>query len=417
MKILAAMSGGVDSSVATARLVEAGYDVMGVHMTLWGDGSTGQDSQDAARIADILGIPFYEWDLREEFRAAVLDYFLDSYSNGWTPNPCVKCNEFIKYDALLRRGAAYGVEAMATGHYAQIVPTSRGFNLLRSANTKKDQSYVVASMGKRMLSRVMFPLGAIESKDMIRAEAQRRGLPVAHKKDSYDICFIPDRDTRGFLARNIGEKPGLILDMDGNTVGEHVGAFAYTIGQRRGLRLGRPAEDGQPRYVVSVEPQSNVVRVGTKEDLLVRRIDADHVIWLADDVPADDGADVFVQVRAHGRPIPARIVRTGDTLTAQLHADLLGLARGQAVVAYQGDRVLGVARVISTDALERLDGISGKTSGTSGEAVAGQPESHTMPDAERPSGAEVPESAHKAGAGSSLSGVLAGVQESSALHA
>ncbi len=364
MRVLAAMSGGVDSAVAAALAVEAGHEVVGVHMALsrnrdqFRTGSRGccsiEDAGDARRAADVLGIPYYVWDLSETFEETVVADFLSEYSAGRTPNPCVRCNEHIKFEALLDKATALGFDAVATGHYArietQVAPDGTVTRELhRSPNDAKDQSYVLAVMGPERLERAMFPLGGFASKDEVRAEAERRGLSVSAKPDSYDICFVADGDTRGFLRSRLGAQPGEVRDTEGNVVGEHQGAYAYTVGQRKGLGLGRPAADGRARYVVDVDTGSNTVVVGPAELLSVDRIAGEQAVWLAP--PPADWSQCEVQVRAHGRAVPAlyRAVAGADGgtdgLELRLGEQLRGIAAGQSVVAYRGTRVLGQATV------------------------------------------------------------------------
>ena len=367
MRVLAALSGGVDSAVAAARAVDAGHEVVGVHMALTRNraqtrsGSRGccsiEDSADARWAAQILGIPFYVWDLSEEFEERVVADFLAEYRAGRTPNPCVRCNERVKFDALLSRALALGFDAVATGHYARLTGgaasghpgQTSGLTLSRAADAAKDQSYVLAVSGRAGLSRALFPLGGAPSKAAVRAEAARRGLPVAAKPDSYDICFVADGDTRGFLARSLGVREGAMVSPDGEVLGTHQGYFGFTVGQRRGLGLTRPAPDGRPRYVIETRPATNEVVVGPEELLRRSALDADDLVLLAE---PDGGGweDVAVQVRAHGRPVPADVVV--DTGAGTLHADLRqplrGLAAGQSVVVYGGDggrRVLAQATI------------------------------------------------------------------------
>lgn len=362
MKVLAALSGGVDSAVAAARAVDAGHDVVGVHMALSRNraehrtGSRGccsiEDASDAARAADVLGIPYYVWDLSERFEETVVADFLSEYAAGRTPNPCVRCNEHIKFATLLDRAVALGFDAVCTGHYARIeVGPDGARSLHRARDAAKDQSYVLAVMGPDRLARAMFPLGDVPSKEAVRAEAAARGLGVSAKPDSYDICFVADGDTQGFLRSRLGSRPGEIVDMSGAVVGEHDGAYAYTVGQRRGLRLGRPAADGRPRYVLSVEPVANRVVVGAVEELEVGEITGRDVVWLAPDVPAWDWAPAEVQVRAHGAALLARVrVRAGARggaaeLEVHLAVPVRAVAAGQSVVVFAGTRVLGQATV------------------------------------------------------------------------
>ena len=355
MKVLAAMSGGVDSALAAALAVEAGHEVVGVHMALtrnpqlFREGSRGccslQDAHDARRVADALGIPFYVWDLSERFAATVVADFLAEYEAGRTPNPCVRCNEHVKFATLLDKALALGFDAVVTGHYARVIVGKDGaFELHRACNYVKDQSYVLAVMGPEVLRHLVLPLGEFESKEQVRAEAAVRGLAVSSKPDSYDICFIPDGDTAGFLRDRLGERPGPIIDAAGEVVGQHRGAYAYTVGQRKGLALGRPATDGKPRYVTEVRPASNTVVVGPAELLSVNRISGTDAIWFADQ-EAHDG--LTVQVRAHGEPVPARLsLGDADALVAELtDQPLRGVAAGQSLVAYRGSQVVAQATI------------------------------------------------------------------------
>lgn len=365
------MSGGVDSAVAAARAVEAGHEVVGVHLALSRmpgtirTGSRGcctiEDSMDARRAANLLGIPFYVWDLSERFREDVVDDFIAEYAAGRTPNPCMRCNEKIKFAALLDKAIALGFDAVATGHYATLTDAPGGRQLHRASAWSKDQSYVLGVLTERQLAHCYFPLGDTPSKGLVRAEAAERGLQVAHKPDSHDICFIPDGDTRGWLSGHVDREPGEILDESGEVIGRHDGAHGYTVGQRRGLQLGRPAPDGKPRYVLSIRPVSNQVVVGPKEHLAISRIAGGRFSWAGE--PGFDIAETFtceVQIRAHAEPVPAT-ARLEPILdedrTEQHRADathevvvdidlehaepLLGVAPGQTAVLYIGTRVLG----------------------------------------------------------------------------
>ena len=284
LRVLAAMSGGVDSATAAARAVDAGHEVTGVHLALSSNPSsyrtgargccTLEDARDARRAADVIGIPFYVWDMAERFHRDVVEDFVAEYAAGRTPNPCLRCNEKIKFAAVLDRAVALGFDAVCTGHYARV---SDGI-LHRAADPGKDQSYVLAVLTSDQLARAMFPLGDTP-KAQVRAEAARRGLAVADKPDSHDVCFIADGDTKGFLARHLGQAPGQIVDTSGAVVGEHQGAYGFTVGQRRGLRVGTPAGDGKPRYVLDIEPVTRTVTVGPAEDLDITEITADRPVW------------------------------------------------------------------------------------------------------------------------------------------
>ncbi|TLQ00321.1 tRNA 2-thiouridine(34) synthase MnmA [Nesterenkonia salmonea] len=363
MKVLAAMSGGVDSAVAAARAVDAGHEVVGVHLALsrmpgtLRTGSRGcctiEDSSDAWRACEKLGIPFYVWDFSERFKADVVDDFIAEYAAGRTPNPCMRCNEKIKFEALLDKAIALGFDAVATGHYAKIIEGHEGSRELhRAATWTKDQSYVLGVLNDQQLAHCMFPLGETPSKDLVRAEAAERGLSVAQKPDSHDICFIPDGDTRGWLAEQIDMTSGPILDSEGNQIGEHDGAQAYTVGQRRGLKLGRPAPDGKPRFVLEIRPKENTVVAGSQELLDIDLITGIRLSWAG--LPVAEAATgtwfgIELQIRAHADPVPARarVEQDDDAprLVVELMEPLKGVAPGQTAVMYQGSRVLGQATI------------------------------------------------------------------------
>ncbi len=312
------MSGGVDSAVAAARAVEAGHDVVGVHLALSrqpGTLRTGargcctiEDSMDAQRAANIIGIPYYVWDFSERFQADVVDDFIAEYSAGRTPNPCMRCNERIKFAALLEKALAVGFDAVATGHYATIVTDARGTRELhRAAAWAKDQSYVLGVLTAEQLAHAMFPLGSTPSKAEVRAEAAARGLSVASKPDSHDICFIPDGDTRGWLADKVGASAGDILDRSGAVIGQHEGALAFTVGQRKGLNVGYPTDDGKPRFVLEIRPKTNQVVVGPREALAIEELAGSSFSWAGP--PPEDPRTPFdceVQIRAHADPVAAR---------------------------------------------------------------------------------------------------------------
>jgi tRNA-uridine 2-sulfurtransferase len=346
------MSGGVDSAVAAARAVEAGHEVTGVHLALsknpqsFRTGARGccskEDAHDARRAADTIGIPFYVWDLSDRFQADVVDNFVAEYAAGRTPNPCVTCNEKIKFSAVLDRAVALGFEAVCTGHYANLVRREGGVELHRAVDSAKDQSYVLGVLTQDQLQRSCFPLGG-SLKASVRAEAAIRGLAVAKKPDSHDICFIADGDTAGFLDRRLGARPGDIFDEQGTKVGQHTGSHHFTVGQRRGLRLGTPAADGKPRYVLDVSPISNTVTVGARAALTVTRIDAIRPRWTWS-VPPKRWSGL-VQLRAHSEPVVANARVSARRLEMTLEAAVTGVAPGQAAVLYDGTRVVGSATI------------------------------------------------------------------------
>ncbi|MCF6522371.1 tRNA 2-thiouridine(34) synthase MnmA [Streptomyces sp. JJ36] len=353
------MSGGVDSAVAAARAVEAGHEVTGVHLALSANpksfrtGARGcctlEDSRDARRAADKLGIPFYVWDLAERFREDVVEDFVAEYEAGRTPNPCLRCNEKIKFAALLDKALALGFDAVCTGHYATVVERADGSRELhRASDAAKDQSYVLGVLDDRQLAHAMFPLGDTPAtKDEVRAEAEERGLAVARKPDSHDICFIADGDTQGFLAGRLGRAEGDIVDESGEKLGTHEGAYGFTIGQRKGLRLGRPAPDGKPRYVLDISPVDNTVTVGPAEALDVVALTAVRPRWCGA-APQGPGA-YTAQLRAHGGETPVTAECAGEELRVRFAEPVRGVAPGQAIVLYDGTRVVGSATIAGTE--------------------------------------------------------------------
>ena len=358
LRVLAAMSGGVDSATAAARAVDAGHQVTGVHLALsanpksYRTGARGcctlEDARDARRAADVIGIPFYVWDMAERFHRDVVEDFVAEYAAGRTPNPCLRCNEKIKFAAVLDRALALGFDAVCTGHYARI----DGRHPAPGRRPGKDQSYVLAVLTSDQLRHAMFPLGDTP-KDQVRAEAAHRGLAVADKPDSHDVCFIADGDTKGFLARHLGQAPGQIVDQSGTVLGQHDGAYAFTVGQRKGLRLGTPAPDGRPRYVLDIEPVTRTVTVGPAEGLDVTEITATRPVWTGCPPPSEP-LDCLVQLRAHGEVHPCTAWLDGDDLRIRLHHPARGVAKGQAAVLYDGDAVLGSATISGTSAVALL---------------------------------------------------------------
>ncbi|MDP3711922.1 MAG: tRNA 2-thiouridine(34) synthase MnmA [Mycobacteriales bacterium] len=351
MRLLAALSGGVDSAVAAALAVDAGHDVTAVHLALSeapGELRTGsrgccskEDARDAARVADALGIPFYVWDLAARFREDVVDDFVAEYAAGRTPNPCLRCNERIKFAAVLDRALALGFDAVVTGHHARL---DDGV-LRRSVDDAKDQSYVLAVLTPAQLASTVLPLGGM-TKDEVRRIARERGLGVADKADSHDICFIADGDTAGFLRERLGSQPGPLVDaLTGAVVGSHDGAYGFTVGQRRGLAITVPAPDGRPRYVLGIEPVSRTVTVGPKEALRTSVLHADAPRWTGP--PHDLPLRCDAQVRAHGEVHAGVVTGDADQWVVTLDEPASGIAPGQAVVLYaphpDGDVVLGSA--------------------------------------------------------------------------
>jgi len=344
------MSGGVDSAVAAARAADAGHDVTGVHLALSRNpeshrtGARGcctlEDANDARRAADAIGIPFYVWDLSERFQEDVVDDFVAEYAAGRTPNPCLRCNEKIKFAAVLDRAVALGFDAVATGHYARLRTEADGSTgLHRAVDPDKDQSYVLGVLTQHQLRHSLFPLGVSHKTD-VRAEADRRGLQVAQKPDSHDICFIPDGDTPGWLRGRLGAGSGDIVDAaSGEVLGSHEGAYGFTVCQRRGLRIGTPAADGRPRFVLDIEPVTGTVSVGPREQLTVDRVEGVRPRWCGE-APTEP-VHGTVQLRAHGGPHRAVVTVIGGEVVVDLLDPAQGIAPGQAAVVYDGSRVVG----------------------------------------------------------------------------
>jgi tRNA-specific 2-thiouridylase len=363
MKVIAAMSGGVDSAVAAARAHDAGHDVTGVHLALsrnpasYRSGARGcctiEDANDARRAADVIGIPFYVWDLSERFHEDVVEDFMDEYAAGRTPNPCLRCNERIKFAAVLDRAVGLGFDAVVTGHYARLRRGAGGLvEMHRAVDQGKDQSYVLGVLDQDQLRHSLFPLGG-STKAEVRAEAAARGLLVADKPDSHDICFVADGDNAGWLREKLGDRApnhgGPILDeTTGEELGRHDGTYAFTIGQRKGLRIGRPAADGKPRFVLDIEPVSGTVLVGSRERLAVDGLTAVRARWCGAAPSLLAGPDVTVQLRAHGAEHRAEVRVDGAAVAVELLDPASGIAPGQAVVVYDGTRVVGSATIAAT---------------------------------------------------------------------
>ncbi|MUL79263.1 tRNA 2-thiouridine(34) synthase MnmA [Mycolicibacterium sp. CBMA 226] len=353
MRVLVAMSGGVDSSVAAARMVDAGHDVVGVHLALstapgtLRTGSRGccskEDAGDARRVADILEIPFYVWDFADRFKEDVIDDFVESYARGETPNPCVRCNEKIKFSALSARALALGFDAVATGHYARL----EDGRLRRAVDADKDQSYVLGVLTAEQLSHALFPIGDTP-KPQIRQEAAERGLAVADKPDSHDICFIPSGDTRAFLGARIGIRPGAVVDAGGTKLAEHDGVHGFTIGQRKGLGIAGPGPDGLPRYVTGIDAETGTVHVGGAEDLEIHALTGERPVFTSGVAP-EGPVECLIQVRAHGGLADAVAEFRDGVLDVQLRTPLRGVAPGQTMVLYRrdpdGDEVIGSATI------------------------------------------------------------------------
>jgi len=338
MRVVAAMSGGVDSSVVAGLLLEQGHEVIGVHMKLHdvAEGEAGHccgldDAMDARLVADSLGIPFYVMDLREAFRKAVMDDFADNYLAGLTPNPCVRCNGVLKFQVLLQRAKALGASHLATGHYAKVDESGA---LYRAVDPIKDQTYFLFPATRKAFQQTLFPLGGM-TKAEVRGHAERLGLITSSKPESQEICFIPDDDHTRFVRefRDNPDAAGDIIDEDGNVLGQHDGYFRFTIGQRRGLRVAV----GTPLYVLKIEPRTRRVVVGAADRLLKQGLIAGGMNWFR---YPDPGEEVCARIRHNGGLIPAEI-EGEEPVTVRFRAPARAVAPGQALVLYSGDEVLG----------------------------------------------------------------------------
>ena len=341
-RTLVAMSGGVDSAAAAQLALDAGDDVVAVTLELWADPATDGDKSccspqaviGARDLAQRMGIPHLTLDLRERFRAEVVDTFLDGYAAGRTPNPCVRCNGEVRFDAMLELADALGAARLATGHYARIARDEHGPLVRAAADERKDQSYMLAKLDPAMLDRISFPLGGL-TKDAVRQLARDAGLPVADKRESQDLCFVAGLGGRAFLQRHGGPRlraPGEIVDRQGRVLGRHEGHHNYTVGQRRGLGIATP----QPMYVLEKDSSTNRVVVGAREELRVRRIALEDATLHR---PASDVETV--RLRYHAERIPCRAWQQGSEVIVELERDALAVAPGQLACLMRQDRVVG----------------------------------------------------------------------------
>jgi tRNA-specific 2-thiouridylase len=351
-RVVAAMSGGVDSSVAAALLAHAGYEVVGITLQLYDHGAAvsrkgaccaGQDIYDAKRVADQLAIDHYVLDYEARFRAAVIEDFADSYLAGETPIPCVRCNERVKFGDLLGTARELGAAALATGHYVRRLEGAGGAELHRAVDPSRDQSYFLFATTGEQLDYLRFPLGHLE-KCQTRAIAERLGLGVAAKPDSQDICFVPSGRYAEVVEklRPGAAEPGDIMHVDGRLLGRHEGLLHFTVGQRRGIGISESQVDGEPLYVVRLDPVRRRLVVGPKSALGITAVQLGNVNWLAHQSSEDEGEAVEVKLRSAAAPVPARLWLDGrGGARVELAEPQLGVAPGQACVFYRGSRVLG----------------------------------------------------------------------------
>lgn len=354
-KVVVGMSGGVDSSVAAYLLKQQGYEVIGVTMQIWQDaeriveeengGCCGLSAvEDARRVAAQLEIPYYVMNFKDSFQKNVVDYFVEEYLNGRTPNPCIACNRYVKWESLLQRSLSIGADYIATGHYARIVKLPNGrYTLRRSATLAKDQTYALYNLTQEQLQRTLMPVGEY-SKEEIRKIAEDIQLQVANKPDSQDICFVPDGDYAGFIEKTAGKQlqKGNFVTVDGTVLGEHKGIIHYTVGQRKGLGLAL----GYPAFVLEIRPETNEVVIGTHEESMAKSLRAGNLNFMSIEDLAEP-LRVFTKIRYNHRGVWATIEKTGeDEILCTFEEPQRAVTPGQAVVFYDGEYVLGGGTIL-----------------------------------------------------------------------
>ncbi len=333
-KVAVALSGGVDSSAAAFLLKEAAYEVIGIHMRLWESPRLDYQAQRAENICRILGIPYHQVDLQKEFESCVVDYFCQEYQQGRTPNPCVACNQRIKFGLLLDKALSLGADYLATGHYAKVEHSRDGHRLLKAADSRRDQSYFLYTLTQEKLGHVLFPLGE-HSRDEVKQMVKQAGLPAA-TKSSQDICFISQKNYGAFLSQRFSTLPGDVVDTQERKLGQHRGIAFYTIGQRHGLGLA----SGKPLYVIKIEPEHNRIVLGTEKELYSQKLTARKLSWISGKVPWES-ITAKAKIRYKSKEAEATLFFRNDSVNVYFTQPQKAITPGQAIVFYNADEVLG----------------------------------------------------------------------------
>jgi tRNA-specific 2-thiouridylase len=333
-RVAVAMSGGVDSSVAAALLRQDGYEVSGVHMRLGAD-IMSSNLETLEHTCRLLDIPLYKFDLEREFERLVIDYFCQEYGRGRTPNPCVACNQYIKFDILMKETLETGADYFATGHYARVEATAEGHKLKKAVDITKDQSYFLYTLGQEKLKHLLLPLGEL-TKERVEDIAKEMGLPTSRSRESQDVCFIPDNNYRAFVAERVHLKAGEIVDINGIVLGKHDGLALYTVGQRQGLGL----TSEEPLYVLKIDAENNKIIVGSREQALHNVLIARQLSWVAGEYPKEP-MEVTAKIRYQTPEAAAELYPGDDSVEVRFLEPQSAVAPGQSVVFYQGDEVLG----------------------------------------------------------------------------
>lgn len=333
-KVAVAVSGGVDSSAAALLLKEAAYEVLGIHMRLWESPRLDYQAHRAENICRILGIPYHQVDLQREFESHVVDYFCQEYQQGRTPNPCVACNQHIKFGLLLDKALSLGADYLATGHYAKVEHSRDGHRLLKAADTGRDQSYFLYTLTQEKLGHVLFPLGE-HSRDEVKQMAKQAGLPTA-TKSSQDICFISQKNYGAFLSQRFSTLPGDVIDTQGKKLGQHRGIAFYTIGQRHGLGLA----SGKPLYVIRIEPEHNRIVLGPEKELSSQKLTAQKLSWISGKAPREP-ITARAKIRYKSKEAEAILFPRDDSMDVHFTQPQKAVTPGQAIVFYNVDEVLG----------------------------------------------------------------------------